>query len=88
MLYVTVGVVLLLWGALVGRLGRKLGTLLAVVPVLLWFGLLAWFTWSGALDSPTGDALPVYLLTGLLAFLIGANLTSRGEPSRRTRPRP
>jgi len=52
MLYVAVGVALLLWGTLVGRVGRKLGTLLAIVPVLVWFGVLAWFGSSGNLDSP------------------------------------
>lgn len=87
MVYITIGLALLLWGALVGRVGRKLGTLLATLPVLLWFGVLAWFTWSGALDSPTGDALPAYLLVGLFAFLLGVNLTTRREPSRRAQQR-
>lgn len=41
MVYITIGLALLLWGALVGRVGRKLGTLLATLPVLLWFGVLA-----------------------------------------------
>lgn len=77
MLFVAVGVALLLWGTLVGRVGRKLGTLLAIVPVLVWFGVLAWFGSSGNLDSPAGDALPVYLVIGLLAFTIGVNLTDR-----------
>lgn len=87
MAYVGVGVALLLWGVLVGRVGRKVGTLLAIVPVLLWGGVLAWFTWSDALDGPDGDALPVYLLIGLFAFLIGVSLTGRHEPSRRARQR-
>lgn len=75
--FVAVGVALLLWGTLVGRVGTKLGTLLAIVPVLVWFGVLAWFGWSGDLDSPAGDALPVYLVIGLLAFMTGVNLTNR-----------
>jgi len=58
MVYIAIGVALLLWGALVGRVGRKLGTLLAILPVLVWGGVLAWFTWSGATDRSTGDALP------------------------------
>jgi MFS family permease len=85
MVYIAIGVALLLWGALVGRVGRKLGTLLAILPVLVWGGVLAWFTWSGATDRSTGDALPAYLLVGLFAFLIGVNLTTRREPSDRAR---
>lgn len=87
MVYTAIGLTLLLWGALVGRAGRKWGTLLATVPVLLWVGVLAWFTWSGASDRSTGDALPAYLLVGLFAFLIGVNLTTRRESSRRARQR-
>ncbi|WP_249521265.1 hypothetical protein [Microbacterium sp. ER1] len=88
MLFVAVGVALLLWGALVGRVGTKLGTLLAIVPVLVWFGVLAWFGSSGDLDSPAGDALPVYLVIGLLAFTIGVNLTNRSVSVRNSRRRP
>lgn len=85
--YVAVGVALLIWGALVGRVGRKVGTVLALVPVLVWFGLLAWFGWSGILDSPTGDALPAYLVIGLLTFLTGLNLAERSSALRRKRRR-
>lgn len=85
MVYIAIGLALLLWGAVVGRVGRKLGTLLAILPVLLWFGVLAWFTWSGASDRSTGDALPAYLLVGLFAFLLGVNLTTRRVPSHRAR---
>ncbi|MFE7065941.1 hypothetical protein [Microbacterium sp. NPDC057658] len=88
MLYVAVGVALLLWGTLVGRVGRKLGTLLAIVPVLVWFGVLAWFGSSGNLDSPAGDALAVYLVVGLLAFTIGVNLTDRSVSVRNSRWKP
>jgi hypothetical protein len=88
MLFVAVGVALLLWGTLVGRVGRKLGTLLAIVPVLVWFGVLAWFGSSGNLDSPAGDALPVYLVVGLLAFTIGVNLTDRSVSVRKSRWKP
>lgn len=87
MVYIAIGVALILWGALVGRVGRKLGTLFAVLPVLVWGGVLAWFTWSGASDRSPGDALPAYLLVGLFAFLIGVNLTTRREPSHRARQR-
>ena len=83
MVYVAVGVALFLWGVLVGRVGQKLGTILALVPVLLWCVLMAWFSWSGMQDSPAGDTLPAYLLIGLLAFLAGSNLTSRFLESRK-----
>lgn len=88
MLFVAVGVALLLWGTLVGRVGTKLGTLLAIVPVLVWFGVLAWFGLSGDLDSSAGDALPAYLVIGLLAFMIGVNLTNRSVPVHGSRQKP
>lgn len=88
MLYVAVGVALLLWGVMVGRAGRNLGTLLAIVPVLVWFAVLAWFGSSGNLDSAAGDALPAYLVIGLLAFMIGVNLTNRSVAVRNSRRKP
>lgn len=84
MIHVVVRVVLLLWGAVVGRAGRKVGTALALIPVLVWFGILAWFGWSGNPDSPAGDALPAYLVIGLLAFLIGERLTDGRSAQRRS----
>lgn len=82
-----VAAVLLAWGALVGRVGRRVGTLLAVVPILVWFVVIEWFTRSGALDRAAGDALPVYLLIGLFAFLIGENLARRRKPPGGGKPR-
>jgi len=83
MSYFLVGVILLGWGALVGRVGRTLGTILAVVPVLVWFGVLAWLASTNTLDSTEGRGLASYLLVGLLAFLVGSSLTSRlGAPRR------
>jgi len=84
MSYFLVGVILLGWGALVGRVGRTLGTILAVVPVLVWFGILAWSASTNTLDSAEGRGLASYLLVGLLAFLVGSNLTSRIGARRRT----
>lgn len=75
-IYVAVALALLVWGALTGYAGRKLGIALALIPVLGWLGVLAWFSLSGNLDSPAGDVLPAYLLVGLLAFLVGSNLMS------------
>jgi hypothetical protein len=67
-----------------GRAGQKLGTVLALIPVLVWFGVLAWSGWSGVLDTPAGDALAGYMLIGLFAFLIGSNFTERGSVRRGT----
>lgn len=82
-----VAAVLLAWGALVGRVGRRVGTLLAVVPILVWFMVIEGLTRSGALDRAAGDALPVYLLIGLFAFLIGENLARRRKPPGGGKPR-
>ncbi|AZH77187.1 hypothetical protein CSX12_01270 [Microbacterium sp. Y-01] len=57
-----------------------MGILLAIVPILVWFVVIGWFAWSGALDRAAGDALPVYLLIGLFAFLIGVGLARRRKP--------
>ena len=86
--YVVVGVALLLWGILVGRAGRKLGVVLSLIPVAVWFGFLAWFEWTGTLDGPAGDVLPAYLVIGLLAFLAGSNLVGWTVTSRKTRRKP
>lgn len=83
--YVAVGAALLLWRVLAGRAGRKVGTVLALIPVAVWFGLLAWFGWTRGLDAPAADALPAYLVIGLLAFLIGSNLASGAGASRGAR---
>ncbi|MFS0894995.1 hypothetical protein [Microbacterium sp. 179-I 3D3 NHS] len=83
--YIIVVVALLLWGALAGCVGQRLGVALALIPALGWFGVLAWFGWLGNMDSPTGDALPAYLLIGLLAFLAGSAATTRLSKLRAAR---
>lgn len=79
------GVALLILGAIVGRVGQKLGTILVGVIVLLWFGVLAWFGLPGNLDGPVTQELALYLMIGLLAFLVGSNLTSRSASSPKAR---
>lgn len=85
MIYVAVGVILLILGAIAGRLTPKAGTVLAVILVLAWVGLLAWLALAGNLDGATVQSLAAYLVIGLLAFLIGSNLTSRLSPQRNAR---
>lgn len=84
MIYAVVGGALLVLGAVAGSLSRKAGTILAVILVVAWIGLLSWFGLSGSLDGPTVQSLAAYLVIGLLAFLAGSNLTSRIGASRRT----
>jgi hypothetical protein len=83
--YVAVGAALLFWGVLAGRAGRKVGTVLALIPVAVWLGFVAWFGWTDSLDSPAEDALPAYLVIGLLAFFVGSNLASGAGASRSAR---
>ena len=83
--FIAVGAALLLWGALAGRAGRKVGTVLALIPVAVWFGFLAWFGCTGGLDTPAADALPAYLVIGLLAFFVGSNLARGAGASRSAR---
>lgn len=83
-----VGIALLLLGAVVGRVGPKLGTALAGLLVLAWFGILAGFGLTGNLDGPAVQDLALYLMIGLLAFLIGSNLTARPATSRSSRSKP
>ncbi|MCM3778400.1 hypothetical protein [Microbacterium hydrocarbonoxydans] len=85
MAYIIVGVALFLWGTLTGCAGQKLSAVLAMIPVVGWFAVLAWFGWSGNMDSPTGDALPAYLLIGLLAFMVGSAATTRLSKLRAAR---
>ncbi|WP_158297049.1 hypothetical protein [Zhihengliuella sp. ISTPL4] len=83
MIYATVGAALFALGAIVGRVGPKLGTTLAVLAVVAWFSVLGISVWGG---SSTADLeeLSAYLLIGLLAFLTGSSLTER-RASARTR---
>lgn len=86
MIYAGVAVALLILGGIASRVGRKLGTALALVPVAVWFGFLVRATLTGTVEGAGGDALLAYLLVGLIAFLVGSNLTSRSS-SREQRPR-
>ncbi|MFJ2543815.1 hypothetical protein [Microbacterium sp. NPDC087589] len=79
------GIALLIVGGIVGRAGRKLGTAIACALVLAWFGVLGWFALSGNLDGPAVQMLALYLGVGLVAFLIGSNLTSRISPTTESR---
>lgn len=83
MVYGVVGIALFVLGALAGRVGPKLGTVLAVVPALVWFALLAQANSMGTIDGPAGNELLAYLLIGLIAFLVGSHITNLSRPSRK-----
>ncbi|ROP44108.1 hypothetical protein EDF44_4008 [Rathayibacter sp. PhB185] len=79
---VAVGAVLFGLGALSGRAGPKLGTALALAPLAVWFGVLAWLIQTGTLEGPKGEAHANYLFIGLIAFSVGSNLTTRPSSPR------
>jgi hypothetical protein len=82
--YVGIGVALFLLGVVVERTGPRLGTALALLPVVVWFVLLTQTALIGNINGPDGEALAVWLVTGLVAFLIGLSI-ARGFSSRRAR---
>lgn len=86
MIYAVVAVALLILGAIAGRVGARLGTALAVLPAVVWFALLAHAIRAGTVDGNGGDELLVLLLVGLVAFLTGSNIASRGSRPRSSRP--
>lgn len=79
------GVALLILGLIVGKAGRKLGTAIAIALAVAWFGVLAGFGLAGNLDASKTQELALYLMVGMVAFLIGTNLTSRDRSSRSLR---
>lgn len=85
MIYAGVAVCLFVWGVLVGRAIRMVGTVLAIIPVLVWFGLLASLGWPRAIDA-SGNELPVYLMVGMLAFSIGVGFGERRSGMKASRP--
>ena len=82
MIYVAVGAALLIVGGIAGLVGPKVGTAIAAILGLGWVGLLAWLGFTGSLDGPTVQPLAASLVVGLLAFLIGSNITGRFSPKR------
>ena len=79
MTFVVVGLALFVYGLIAGRVGPKLGTALALVPVLLYLVLPMTMQFKGALDSSESADLSAAILIGTLAFLTGSNLTERGS---------
>lgn len=72
MMFIAIGVVLFALGVIVERSGRKLGTVLALLPVLLWFWLLV----QAQIDGEFGEREPVDLMVamtvGILCFNAGS----------------
>ncbi|WP_341935919.1 hypothetical protein MRBLWO14_001599 [Microbacterium sp. LWO14-1.2] len=71
MSFALIGIALFAVGVLVERAGRKLGTVLALLPVVLWFAYLAHIQLDGELGERESVALMVALLVGLLPFSAG-----------------
>lgn len=82
MTYLFVGIGLFLWGLVVGYVGPKLGSVLAVLPLAPWFILMFGEQAGGQSGSGTPD-LAAVLMIGLVAFLGGANITERAGARRR-----
>ncbi|MFB4354360.1 hypothetical protein RAC69_14500 [Microbacterium sp. LS_15] len=72
MMFVAIGVTLFVLGAIVERSGRKLGTALALLPVLVWF----WFLMQAQLNGEFGEQEArdhaIALVVGLLCFIAGS----------------
>ncbi|MFB4349584.1 hypothetical protein [Microbacterium sp. CR_7] len=71
MSFVVVGIALFALGAAVERSGRKLGTALALLPVLLWFGYVFIVQLHGDLGEREAADHATALLVGLLCFSAG-----------------
>lgn len=71
MSFVIVGVALFALGAVVERSGRKLGTVLALLPVLLWFGYVLVVQLHGDFGEREAADHAILLVAGLLCFSAG-----------------
>lgn len=69
-----IGLALALLGGIAGCVGSKLGTVLAVIPMLLWFGLLMELHTQTGLESHRGAELATALVVGLVAFPGGVTI--------------
>jgi len=74
MMFIAIGVVLFALGVIVERSGRKLGTVLALLPVLLWFWLLVQAQVDGGFGERESRDHVIALLIGLLCFMAGSFL--------------
>ena len=72
MIFVAIGLTLFVLGAIVERSGRKLGTALALLPVLVW----SWFLMQAQLNGEFGEQEArdhaIALVVGLLCFIAGS----------------
>jgi hypothetical protein len=87
MMFVAIGVVLFAWGVLVERSSRVVGTVLALVPVVVWGGFLFAMQIDGDLDSREAADHAMAMVVGLLAFTLGSSIDSIRAAWRRFRRR-
>lgn len=89
MMLVVIGVAMFVLGVVVERVGRKLGTVLAVLPSLVYFGFIVAAQRGGDLDSRVAADLALALLVGVLAFQCGLYAVRiRSRWKRRSAGRP
>lgn len=74
MMFIAIGVTLFALGVIVERSGRKLGTVLALLPVLVWFWLLVRAQIDGGFGERESRDHAIALLIGLLCFMAGSFL--------------
>lgn len=87
MMLVVIGCLLFAWGMLVERVGRVLGTVLALLPVAVWAVILFVLQTDGELDSGEAADHALAMMTGLPAFMLGSSPDSIRAAWRRYRGR-
>ncbi|KNY05159.1 hypothetical protein [Microbacterium sp. GCS4] len=76
MILISVAVVMFVWGVVVERAGRVLGTVMALLPVLVWFGVLVAIQADGDLGWRVAADHALALIVGLSAFMLGSSVDS------------
>lgn len=76
MMFVAIAVVLFAWGVLVERSSRVVGTILALVPVVVWVGFLYALQIDGDFDSREAADHAAAMTVGLMAFMLGSSIDS------------
>ncbi|MFJ4223700.1 hypothetical protein [Microbacterium sp. NPDC089695] len=74
-MFVVVGLAMFAWGIIVERAGRTLGTVLALLPVVLWYGFSVWAQSRGEFGEREAADHATALLVGLVCFNAGPVVT-------------